>query len=72
MESLHVVLPFMAMIKVDFLSISLELKGLTRTATFTDPDMAGGVRWTALSLLSDTDSSYPDLLGGSFSFCGRL
>lgn len=36
---LHVVLPFMAMMQVDFRSNSRELKGLTRTATFTDPDM---------------------------------
>lgn len=34
---LHVVLPLMAMMQVEFLTFSRELNGLTRTATFTDP-----------------------------------
>ena len=39
---LHVVFPFMLMMQVGFLSISRELKGLTRTATLTEPaDMTG-------------------------------
>ena len=38
-QNSHVVVPLMAMIQVDFLSTSLELNGLTRTATFTEPDM---------------------------------